>query len=352
MNPSYYFPRHKGRFFLIATALLAGLLLSILSALEVCVEHCSANKEWELFHFSLSTIGILFFSPLVLFHLFSPHFPVFRVIIRSLLAAACGAEIVFIAIQKFAIGHWCPLCLAIAAVVAIATLLVWSTPTLPTSSPSFFWFLSARSASLTCLMAGFLGTVLGITPLQQIDSAPDVLEERLAWGNHDSPLQVYFITDWFCPSCSELEPQFPTLLSAIQSQAVICFVDQPIHRNSLNITPFHLAFALYDRPHYFKARRALHFLAATNEIPDGEKVKALASRYGLHFQELPFLEIQAGMSFFDRVVQTYDVQATPTAILYNRETNRFIKLEGLEEVTLPRILHGLEKLKTLSHAEL
>src|ERR1700761_8723537 len=111
-------------FWLISFAFLAGLILSILSWFELCVEHCSANQSYHLFGFPFAIIGMAFFTTLLLFHFLSIHKALFSRLVGWMIGTAFGAEIMFIIVQKYQIGHWCPVCLSIAGSVGLAALIL------------------------------------------------------------------------------------------------------------------------------------------------------------------------------------------------------------------------------------
>src|SRR4051794_38778996 len=113
-------PTEKGnsfrwKFWLISLALIASLILSVLSWLELCVEHCSANQDYRLFGLPFAMVGITFFTVLIALHFLSRRYQFMSRLVGWLIASALGAELMFIIIQKYTIGHWCPVCLGIAA---------------------------------------------------------------------------------------------------------------------------------------------------------------------------------------------------------------------------------------------
>lgn len=200
-------------------------------------------------------------------------------------------------------------------------------------------------ASFGFLIAGFLMAFVGVSKPDLALAAMNEMQGRLVFGSKNSPVEVYLITDWFCPSCRNLEGHLQKLYPKIQSQVAFYFVDDPIHKNSLNFVPYNLAFLVHDKPQYFSARNALIGLAKENEAPTDEDVVEISRKYGLHFQELSFVDVKAGMEFFDKVVSKYDIKATPTLIVANAKTNKSTKLEGTDEITESRVLKAIDSLK-------
>ena len=56
-------------FWLVGLALATALMLSILSWVEFCVEHCAANQDYVLFGIPFAIFGIAFFSFLLVLHI-------------------------------------------------------------------------------------------------------------------------------------------------------------------------------------------------------------------------------------------------------------------------------------------
>src|SRR4051794_6238197 len=75
-----------------------------------------------------------------------------------------------------------------------------------------------------------------------VHAADDKIKEQLVQGNVSSPIEIYVISDWFCPSCKKAEPKIEQIYTDLKSKAAFYFVDDAINRQSVNFTPYHLAF--------------------------------------------------------------------------------------------------------------
>lgn len=334
---------------IISLALLAGLILSILSWLELCVEHCSANQNYLLFGLPFAFGGMTFFVTAFAVHIFSRKYSFLSTLLSWMIAAAFGSEIMFIAVQKYEIGHWCPVCLGIALTVLIVGFLLIATyfKQLKTTFKSdnrgqIMDVLKKGLTTLSFAFVGFLMAFIGVSKPNLAEAAINDMKEKLAFGNRNSPIEVYFVTDWFCPSCRKVEPLIEKIFPAIQSRAAFYFIDYPIHKKSLNFTPYNLAFMINDRQHYFKARDALTVLAEENDSPNDQDVASLAQKNRLNFRELSFVEVKGGMEFFDKIVEKYNLNATPVLIFTNVKNNKVVKLEGRDEITESRVMKALE----------
>ena len=339
-------------FWLIAFALALGLVLSIMAWLEICVEHCSANQDYRLFGLPFSYIGMSFFVAALLAHFYSVSYPLLKSILGYLTALALGAEVMFLGIQRNEIGHWCPICVSIAATIAFVALILafdyfrYFLTTLSLNHWGKFMDIIKRGfASLSLALIGFVVAFYGVSKFDYAEAAMNEMEEKLAFGNKNSSIDVYFVTDWYCPSCKRAEPLIEKVLPLIQNRAKFYFIDYPIHKKSVNFTPYNLAFMLQDKSHYLKARSALTKLASQTENPTDQDVEKLAQQENLNFHELSFIQVKAGMEFFDQTVKKYQLNATPVLIITNHRTNQVVKLEGTDEIKDHKILEVVNSMQ-------
>lgn len=337
-------------FWLICLALIASLLLSILSWLELCVEHCAANQDYRLFGLPFAPVGVVFFIILIGLHFLSRRYSFLSQIVGWLIASALGAELMFIAVQKYQIGHWCPVCLSIAASIIFAALvlIIGYLRNLPINDHNrgemMQKIMKSFATSFSFVVLGFLLAFKGIYKADLQAAAINDIKERIAFGTKNSPVEVYFVSDWFCPSCKKIEPLIEQVYPKIKSKVTFYFIDYPIHKKSLNFSPYNLAFMLNDKSQYFKARAMLLELSEKTESPTDDEIMKLASKQGLKFKELSFVDIKTGLEYFEKIVQKFDLRATPVVIITNPSKNSIVKLEGRDEISEEKILNAVEKL--------
>lgn len=337
-------------FWITTIALVIGFIFSIFSWLEICVEHCSANNNYRLFGFSFGMMGMLFFITIILFQVLSKYYSALSKWVGWMLASALGAEMVFIATQHYQIGHWCPVCLTIALCVLIAALAYSANDILAfltiqqRQRGEIMHMIKKGLSSVSFLLLGVLLAWVGISQVNVVEAAIDDIKSRIAFGDRESPVEVYFITDWFCPSCQSIEGDIEKLLPQIQSKVGFYFIDYPIHRHSLNFTPYNLAFLMGDKSQYFKARQLLVDLTDQTETPTDSDVEKAAKKAQIPFKELSFLDIKTGLDYFDKVSKNYDISATPTIVITNTKTNKSTKFEGTDEISDEKIVEAIEKL--------
>lgn len=158
----------------------------------------------------------------------------------------------------------------------------------------------------------------------------DKIKNEIVLGNPTSKIEIYVISDWFCGSCKRIEPKIEQIFSSFQNKAAFYFVDYPIHKDTSNYTPYHLAFLVNNKYQYKEARQALLELSKKEKDPSDDAVSQMAQNYGVKLQELSFTEVKQGMSFFDKLIKQYKVNSTPTLIIVNKETSESEKLRGNE----------------------
>ncbi|MCE2983721.1 MAG: thioredoxin domain-containing protein [Parachlamydia sp.] len=345
-------PLSSWSFWIAALALIGGLLFSILSWLELCVEHCSANQAYRLFGFSFGIVGILFFLLLNIMHWSGKIFPNLFTWTGWLIASALGAEVFFILVQKYEIGHWCPVCLTIALFIFIAActyafhaIFAFTKAVQQNKGEAIMNFIKRGLASLSFLTLGFLLAFVGISKHNEAEATMEEMKQKLAFGSPNSPVEVYIVSDWFCPSCKKIEPIIEQIIPEIEAQTTIYFIDYPIHKKSLNFTPYNLSFLINEKKNYLSARKALLALSDETETPSDEDIVKIAKKNKLEFKELPYLDVKNGIDFFDKVVEKYNLNVTPIIIVTNTKTKKSLKFEGRDEISKDKIREAVEKLK-------
>lgn len=330
-------------YWLVAFALFGSFFLSLLSYFEICGEACKAGLHWNLFGVPLAPIGLLFFSVLLGLHTLSPQKPGIKRWIGYALAGALGAEVVLIYIQKAKIGHWCPLCLGVAMLVALGCLvyLVNYLKELQNKG-ELMKNLQKGLTSLSLFVLGFLTLVVGIGHESPLEAMENTVKERLVFGNPSAPASIYLFTDWACPACRSLEPHLKSLIPTLTTKAKLLFVDLPVHPATLNYSPYNLAFMANNKGQYLQLRDALTELSQTTDKPTQAQVEKLASKLGARLVELNYSDVALGLKYWEELADKYKVDATPTMVIVTPKNPKGIKLEGEHEITEARILKALD----------
>ena len=355
-TPSYHsfnVSQSPWRFWLLTLAFIAGLVLSILSWLEICVEHCSANQEYRLFGFPFAIVGVLFFVGLLFLHILSRYVEGLSTIVDWSVLVALGAEVFFIFLQKYQIGHWCPICVSIAISIAFASLVILRNKFKRLNEihekqdrGHMMEKIKTSFSSFSFVLLGFLMAIVGVSQVDTAEATMQDIKERIAFGKKNSPVEVYFVSDWFCPSCKKIEPEIEKLYPKIRSDVAFYFIDYPIHKKSLNFTPYNLAFIVNNKPQYFQARQLLINLTDETESPSDEDIEKAAKKHGIMFRELSYLDVKNGIEYFDGFINQYNLNSTPTVLIVNPATKKSVKFEGRDEIEETKILKAIEKMQT------
>lgn len=338
----------KTIYWTVTAALIIGLLLSFVSASGVCSKECSKTHDYLLCGCRFEPLGILFFSTTLITHLLSLKWKNLRYIVSLMIATAVGAEINFILLQKYTIKHWCPVCLSIAASVAVAA-----------SALVFGFFLQLnqsiahgrkgdimnglrKSISVTGMgVLGFLISFFGISQIDQLKASETTIQNEVAFGDIKSPIEIYFFTDWQCPACREIEPYFLQIAPEVMKRGKLTFVDFVVHPDTLNFIPYNLSFMIYNKPQYLQIRHALTAISAKTGKPSEQEVEQTAQKFGVKYRQLNYADVAIGQKYFEHLGKQFDIDATPTLTILNKETKKGQKLSG-SDITLENINKAIE----------
>lgn len=333
-------------------ALSAGFILAFVSWLRICSEACSEGHNYRLYGIPFEAVGIPFFGILLLGHVLSIRFPRLSIFVAMGLAGAVGAEIMFTYAQKNIIGHWCPLCLSIAATVFIAFLSVayeyFDELLNYINSRNKGGVMKGIFKGFMCVFLAFLGFVFsqaGFAKYNQLQAAENEVKDQVAFGNLKSPVEVYVFTDWECPSCRHVEPIIEKASPEIMKKARLIFVDLPVHAESMNFTPYNLSFMIKNKPQYFRLRDALTEMSKGSAAPTDEQVEAAAKKLGVTYDQLNYSDVAVGIKYFKHLAKQFSVDRTPTVVIVNKEKKKGKKLIGGGEITQDNLMKAIDSLQ-------
>jgi thiol-disulfide isomerase/thioredoxin len=325
---------------------IIGLALSIVSALNLCTLECSETKSYLLFGLPFAYMGLAFFSIATVIQLYSNKYPYFRLLLSVMVVSSLGAEALFIWIQKYQIGSWCPVCLSIAATLAITAAILFIGSIIRHQHLGQPMKITRNIfSSIPIFLFGFFVALVGISKPDPNLLAMNGMKEKIELGNTSSPVEVYFVSDWFCPACKRVEPVINHLAPKIMSQAGFFFIDLAVHPESANYSPYNLDFLVHNKANYFKIREALIQLTKKNKAPDDAAITSAVAPLGEKLKELGYGEIKAGLSFFDEIAEKYKVTSTPTVIILNTKTHEVRHLKGGNEITEANVLDAVKALQ-------
>ncbi len=320
-------------------AAVTGMGLSITALLKIC-NACSETGRFSIFGMNFGWFGIAFFGVMIVVVALRNRYLPARWANLFLVFAAAGAEARFIWIQKYVIGQWCPVCLGIAATVAVAGLAVlfdifrYSNLQGGSMKPVFKQLLLVAVA----FAIGLAGATFGVQ--SEAEASIDTF-----LGKANSPVVVYFVSDWFCPGCRKIEPQFERIYADISKTVKVGFVDYPIHKETLNFTPYNLQFLTYQKAKYIQLRRALSALAVTTRNPTPEQVQAAVAPLGVKLRQMDYADILYGMQANLMVYRGYEVKGTPSVVVANTKTKKSKVFFSEREISLQAIKNAINELQ-------
>lgn len=343
-------PRFDFWLFGIASlAILGAIILTIVSLLELCSTSCVEGHKYLLYGVKFEYMGLLILATLTMTHLLGWSSHIFFLLSGLILSAAVGAELMFIYVQKYWIGQWCPVCLGIASCIGIAAAAyaakyIKSLKT-TTNQGVKMSFTKNIFLPLSTIVIGLVFAMMGITKADPLHAAQTSLKDRIAFGNQSSPVEVYIFTDWYCPACEMIESKLETMSPQIEKVAKVFYIDANIHEESINFTPFNLSFMVYNKPLYFKLRSVLQSIAEKTKTPTDEQVAKAVTPLGVTFKDLPYMDIALGTKLFKKLKRQFDITSTPTIVVINPGTKKGKKLKGTNDINEANVLKAIDSLK-------
>ena len=286
------------------------------------------------------------------FHIGSLIKPYYSFITASMLSASIGAEMIFIHAQKVLIGRFCPLCLSIAACVAIASvcyLLSYINNTKFYVNESFrsetMVNLNKGISTIFAMALGFTFAFIGLGKVDEMAAAENSIKNSIAFGDLKSDVDVYFFSDWQCPACRQVETKLDKIIPVISQKAKITFADFAIHQSTMNFTPYNLSFMIHDKSKYIELRDGLTKISEETDSPTEEQVVKMAAAIGVNYKQLNYADVETGLKYFKTLSDEFDLNSTPTVVIVNEKTKKGKKLYGVAEITAENISSAIDKLR-------
>lgn len=339
-------------YILSGLAIIVALILTAVSILRLCSEQCSEGHNYLLFGMHFEIFGLIFLITVGCIHLMQRKYTNLLHVESLLFASAFGAELMFIIIQKYYIGKWCPVCLGIAACITVgmasfASIYVKNTKTLINNGKKgeMMNSLWRGSTNTFAVLVGFFIAFMGVTKHDAMQAAQDTVRDSLAFGHKSSNIEVYLFSDWACPACRKLEPSVEEISDAIIRDAKLIFVDHVVHPETLNYIPYHLSFMLKNKGHYFELREMLTKMSEKTGSPTEEEISAASAKLGVDYSKLNYSDIALAIKYYKKLGEKFKIQGTPTMVIINSETKKGKKLTGNGEITKNNALKAIKSLQ-------
>lgn len=327
-----------------ALAILAGFVLTAMSALEICTESCASVHDYRFCGCKFELLGFIYFPLLGISHITGKRNARMYSAAAFLVAAGVGSELAFIALQKYVINGWCTICLSIAASVGLIAALYLT-----------HYFINTKVTSKGVLMNGlwklgiitatFIFAFFGAGKIDMLEAGEETIHNKIAIGNPDGNIEAFLFTDWGCGACHLMEPNLDTIVPAIKKQGRIIFVDYPIHPITLNYTPFNLAFMVHNKEQYVPIRHALVELTKETDSPTEHQIEELAKKHGVTFEELPYADVAYATAYFKELVKDYKIRGTPSMVIVNTDTGDVAELVGWKAINVEEVEKAIQGLQ-------
>jgi hypothetical protein len=279
-------------------------------------------------------LGIGFFILAGILYELSMAKPFIKPLFLLLMFCASGAEIAFILIQKFRIQKWCPLCLGVAAAVYFVAIVISFEGVknmISRANQRGIMIMPLMRKIVTIVLVFTAGFFLAYRGMEKGDAEESV--PKIFLGKQDSSVEVFIMTDWFCPACQKAEQEIERAVPALEKKAKVFFVDVPIHPETWNYTPYNLSFLSYEKNKYMELRKALLGLTKKTKDPTPDDVRGAIAPLNVVYKPLSFLDATRGMKFYEAVSREFKVSATPTVVVRDTKTGKIAKLVGIKEIS-------------------
>lgn len=320
-----------------------GIIFSIVSMTDLCSSACSEAHMYRFYDIEFGWVGICTFVGLAaLWRFRNNRFS--RGVYTWVLVSSCGAEAWFLFVQKAVIRSWCPVCVALAVTVGLLASIVFINfilklkITIKEQKMRRVIITSVLKSVFVVVGAlfGFGIAFFGVEKPAEAQVATDL------WlGKANSAVEVYVITDWFCPGCRKAEPEIEAATKAINNRAKVAFVDYSVHPESTNFSPYNLSFQIYNKAQYLPLRSALINLAQKTKTPTTEEVQEAIKATGVKYKQLPMSDVMAGMAAYTAVISKFGATVTPTVIIRSVKSGKMKKLEGHKDIKASSIVDAV-----------
>lgn len=329
-------------FFWSLWATSAGAIASVLSVTDFCPSSCRRAHEFTLQGAHLGVVGVLAFFAFTGLVLGRTRLAAMLRI--GFLAAVLGAEVWLVYIQTAIIGQFCPLCLVVLGLwLVLAGLEIMRTKN--ESGGIGMKKMKLAIVTLCMALAGFTAAMFGV--VDDSEAAAQRAMPNIWLGNATGNIEVLFVSDWFCPSCRNVEKEWEATSRLLATRGVKhTFLDLPVHEATLDFIPVHVALLAGNKQGYLEARAKLGAFAASRKgrpfRPTQTEIEQAVAP--MQVKNLVFAEVAAVALWSQEQIRRHGVRMTPTVIVRNiRDPKKAKVLEGAERVRDQHILAAIQE---------
>lgn len=177
-------------------------------------------------------------------------------------------------------------------------------------------------------------------------AAYDLSSSKIWLGNARSRIEIYFVSDWYCPYCRKAESAIEEMLPVVGKVSRYTFADLPVHRESNGFVPYNLSLLLHGKKRYLSARHALLNVAGKTRNPDDTTIRAALEQKGINYKMASFSDIFQTTNQITTLLQVFGVKMTPSALIRNSRTGELKILEGTELIQKSIVMATIKALKS------
>lgn len=313
---------------------------SVLSAFDICTGGCSETKNYRLFGMAFWKTGLAY-SFLLAASWWHKTRANSGTPFNILIATGLGMEIIFVGIQANQIKAWCPVCLTImgALVLLFIVSTCYSFVTLYKGKGG----LQVAKQIVIVLVALLIGFAVGSPSI----SKAELPTGNVWFGNSKSDINIYFVTDWFCPHCQKTEAHIEGLNRKLALSYKTTFVDYPINQESYNYLPYHVALLTKHKDKYFEGRTVLAKFATDKiQSPTYIQVVSAMKQAGIvDYTPADYYTTISNTEKYKQHVLDGGVFSTPTILVQNTKNKKSRVLSGSEAFDLKIINKAISEVQ-------
>lgn len=321
---------------LVWTGILIALTGSVFSALNICTgSSCDAAHSYRLFGIQFAAVGIPIFLLLAGAQAFREKVVGAADLFDAILFGCSGAEIWFLYIQKYQIGHWCPVCVVIAVAVFFLSSIRIGERMFIRKEASMGKTLRVfrKILPVAVFFAGLSVAMIGVRSAEANSGLAGL------WlGNAKSAIEIYFVGDWYCPFCKKAEATIEPSLQDIGKIARYTFLDYPVHQESFVFIPYNISLLLKEKSRYMVGRKALMEVADKTRTPDDDTIREALSRAGIKFKMADVSTVLKTSNDISKFLLGVGIKSTPVVVIRNTKSGEQRFLTGTKQISANMII--------------
>jgi hypothetical protein len=202
--------------------------------------------------------------------------------------------------------------------------------------------LTIKVFLLCIILLIWLSTAVGA---DNSGSAYDFSSSKIWLGNAKSRIEIFFVSDWYCPYCRKAEPAIEEMLPEVGKISRYTFADFPVHRESNGFVPYNISLLINEKKQYQRGRHALLSIAGKTRSPDDASIRVALAQKGIIFKMAGFSDIFQTTNRISMLLRGSGVKMTPSVLIRNTRTGKMIILEGMEEIQKPIVMATIKSLE-------